>query len=407
VSATKPIVQDNAGIFLFHWEQEGIKAQLDRINEDSKHNVHGELLVKVASAWDVPDAGHLYRVRINLLSASTKKSTAQRLNDRLEMDWEAMLEQICHHVLEKYRSGEPVVKLGDVVAPQHIAYRVNPLITDMEHNLIYGDAGIGKSLMAGYLAVLVSGGWYEHNNLITAPGPVLYLDFETSKEVAARRFRSFHAGLGVDDAPYVFYRFCYQPVADDIQEIQRAVIEHNIEFVIIDSAGPACGGEPESAQAAISYFAALRALRVTTLTIAHKAKTNGVGPFGSMFWQAYPRNVYEIKRAQEEGSDEIHVGLFHKKVNDGVLLKPRGFTFQFNGVGVKVTATDVLDIPEMEEELSTSDRVASLLRGGAMAVQGIAEAIDVQPNAVSSVFKRNSGHRFVKLSDGRWGLSQL
>ena len=194
--------------------------------------------------------------------------------------------------------------------------------------------------MAAYLAMLVTEGILD-NGLIPEPGPVLYLDYETSSATAARRFNTLYAGFGFEHKSSVLYRFCFQPLASEIQEIQRIASEHGIQLIIVDSAGPACGGEPESASASIQYFAALRSLRATTLTIAHKAKGSSNGPFGSVYWMNYPRSVYEIKKAQDEGENLIHVGLFHRKVNDGKLLKPMGFKFDFDENAVSVTKEDV------------------------------------------------------------------
>ena len=405
MSISTPIVADHAGIYTFTFDTDRIRATVDRITEDSKHNVHGEVLITLSTAL-VSTQGHLYRTRLNLLSTSAKKATARLLGERMDLDWDMILESVCHHVLERHRMGEPVVALGDVVINDQVKYRVAPLVTDGEHNLLYGDSGIGKSLIAGYLAFIVSEGILDCG-LVPLPGPVLYLDYETSQDVTARRFRAFHVGFALDYAPQVLYRFCHQPVAGDIQSIQRAVADNGIQLGLGDRAGPACGGEPESAQSALSFFAALRSLRCTTLTIAHKAKNHGVGPFGSMFWTAYPRNVYEVKKVQDQGASAIHLGLFHRKVNDGELLRPRGFTFAFDGGGVTVSATDMRHIPEFEGELSTGERLNAILADGAMSVGDLATALDVPQSSISMVFKRNSGERFCKLPDGRWGLRAI
>ena len=126
-----------------------------------------------------------------------------------------------------------------------------------------------------------------------------------------------------------------------------------------------------------------------------------------MFWTAYPRNVYEVKKVQDQGASAIHLGLFHRKVNDGELLRPRGFTFAFDGGGVTVSATDMRHIPEFEGELSTGERLNAILADGAMSVGDLATALDVPQSSISMVFKRNSGERFCKLPDGRWGLRAI
>ena len=90
----------------------------------------------------------------------------------------------------------------------------------------------------------------------------------------------------------VFYRFQSGPLWDDVELLSEAVARLNIGTVLIDSAGPACGGEPESAAATLKFFQALRALSphdrpLQSIILAHVTHAVRAGqakssPFGSV-----------------------------------------------------------------------------------------------------------------------------
>ena len=93
------------------------------------------------------------------------------------------------------------------------------------------------------------------------PGNILMLDYESDADEHQARVRAISKGLGIDVPSNIYYRYCYQSIAADIEQVQRHVLDKDIDLVIVDSASPACGGEPESAEATTKCFSALRSLR--------------------------------------------------------------------------------------------------------------------------------------------------
>jgi energy-coupling factor transporter ATP-binding protein EcfA2 len=399
-----PVLTSGGGIYTLTWHEEQVLIKMDRLREDSRHTVSAELIVKTT----VPGTPqHLHQARLNLVSTQSRHTVARYLSQRLsELDWDAMIESACARVLSRYREGEPVVPISAIPVPESMEYRLDPILPDNESTLIYGEGGIGKSLIAAMFATLIQESIPDFG-LSPEPGKVLYLDYETSSVGAARRFDSIHKGWDLDHRSEVLYRFCFQPLASEVMEIARIVAENGVVLVIIDSAGPACGGEPETASAAIGYFTALRSLRIASLTIAHKSKTTGgSGPFGSVYWTNYPRSVYEIKKSQTEGANQIHVGLFHKKVNDGALQKPRGFKLTFfpEDDAITMAKEDLRDVSELVKELSISDRIELALQGGAMSVKNLAQELDEKDGSIRVALNRHKANLFTKLSDDQWGL---
>ena len=232
-------------------------------------------------------------------------------------------------------------------------------------------------------------------------GKVLYLDYETNREIAARRFQAITRGFGFSETSGVLYRFCFQPLAADIAEIQKIVAEEDIEFIVVDSAGPACGGDPESASSAINYFTSLRSLRKTTLTIAHRSKGGSVGPFGSVYWVNYPRATYELKKSQEMDDDVMHVALIHRKANEGRLQEPVSFRFTFRLGSVTVTEESLEDVPGFVGELPLSEQLFQTLQEyGPQSAKDLANMTGLNLGSIQVILSRDS--RFKRVGSSKW-----
>ena len=341
--------------------------------------------------------------RLNLLTTRGRGEVARYARERSpNHDWDAIIEQLCVLTLNHFRTGEPVVDLGGVTPPAEPVYRLRPFVVEGEATVIYGEGGIGKSYLAGFMAALVDQNFHT-TTCQPMPGKVLYLDFETTTDIAARRFQALTRGFGFDGKSTVIYRFCHQSLPADIGEIQRIVAEHDVELIIVDSAGPACGGDPESAASAITYFTALRSLRKASITIAHRSKGGSVGPFGSVYWVNYPRMAYELKKSQEEESDIMHVALIHRKVNDGRLQRPVSFKIQWHESGaVTVAQEELADVPDFVVELPIADQCAVAFREhGPKTVKELSEITGQQVRSLSVVLSRNRA-RFRRVGNQQW-----
>lgn len=399
-STSIPELQVTGGIYRFHWPLLGVTVLLERLREDSRHTVSADIKITTENE------GHIHMARLNLMATRSRHEIARHATDRdtLNRDWVAIIEQTCAMAMEHYRTGEPTVNLGDVVPASEPVYRLKPWIVEGEATIIYGEGGIGKSYLAGFMAASVDQNFHSdlYHPLV---GKVLYLDYETTADITARRFQSLTKGFGFGGKSNVVYRFCHQSLPSDISEIQRIVSEQNIDLVVIDSAGPACGGDPESASSAINYFTALRSLRKSSITIAHRSKSGTAGPFGSVYWVNYPRMSYELKKSQDEESDLMHVALVHRKVNDGRLQKPLSFKIQWMDQHVVTVTPEALEsVPEFATELPLADQVTIELRNqGAMTVRQIAEAIGKDHRTVSTIMSRNK-NRFSKVGNDRWDV---
>ncbi len=397
-STAPPELKVTGGIYRFHWEALGVTILMERVREDSRRTVTADIKIETNAE------GHIHMARLNLLATRSRSEIARYARERstLMRDWDAILEQACVMTLNHYRAGEEIVNLGEVTPSRDPVYRLRPWLVEGEATIIYGEGGIGKSYLAGFMAALVD---QNIHSLDFAPikGKVLYLDYETTYDIAARRFQSLTKGFGLDGTSNVLYRFCHQSLPADISEIQRIVAENDIDLIIIDSAGPACGGDPESAASAINYFTALRSLRKSSITIAHRSKSGTAGPFGSVYWVNYPRMSYELKKSQDAESDVMHVALIHRKVNDGRLQKPVSFRIQWaDDNSVTVTPEALEDVPEFVSELPLREQIIQAIKNnGPMTIRQIAEETGEKPGSLSVIVSRNRDI-FTKAGNDRW-----
>jgi hypothetical protein len=109
--------------------------------------------------------------------------------------------------------------------------------------------------------------------------------------------------------------------------LRREVARHGITYIIVDSAGAACGNDPQRPETAISFFNALSALKLPSMTLAHvtKDQKNMDYPFGSVFWSNMARSTVLCQMELDDRDETVsHIGLFHKKSNNVRRARPIG-----------------------------------------------------------------------------------
>ena len=398
-------IEVGPGVYTLRWTEYDISIVVDRLKENSSHEVHSEWVVRHKTL------GHLTRSRVSLLGPRSKADMVKELEASRAggtVDWKGIVEETAGKVLEEYRRGEPVVILGDVTVNEALEWRARPLILEGEATVLFGYSGLGKSWIGNFLSTYVQEGVMD-NGLEVEPGQVLFLDYETSKNTAARRFSMIHAGLGIQSSSRVLYRHCYQPLANEVSEVMKIVHGEGVQMVVVDSAGPACGGEPEQAGPALAYWNALRSLKVSSFTIAHKSKvSNSQGPFGSVFWTNIPRSVYEISKSQATGAQTLNVALVHRNANDTPLQHAKGFSLTFDEHAIYLSTTNLAHDKDLIQVLSDSDptlryRMAEALSHGSLDVKELVDQTGIQETSLRSQFSRHKDW-FIKLSDNTYGL---
>jgi hypothetical protein len=376
-------------------------------HRDGSEGLHAELTVRLGGA-------RVHGARLNLVSGPARAGVVKTLSqvDR-GLPWREMLEHVCWKGTEALRAGEPVVCLMPVPATE-TRYFVSKLALAGETNVLFGDGGGGKSLLALLLAVAASSGVALPAG-IRAPtkAPVLYLDYESCVEEHQDRLSLILNGLGLTEAPPILYRAMSRPLVDEAAAIRTELSRHQIGLVIVDSLAPACGAEPEGADAAIRAMNAMRSFgSVTRLVIAHVSKASAeqrsgpLKPFGSVFVQNLARSVWELRRAEDDGTEDLVLGLYHRKVNRGRLYPAMALRLSFATPGaVTARAADLALQPDLALRLTLPLRLLRILNTGARTLAELGDETGASKDTLTRTLRRLRGSgRVVNLDGDRWGL---
>ena len=399
------MVKGLAGAYTVGWEQEQITIRIDRIREDSRYAVRGEAKVTYMG-------NHVHQARYDLTATQSRKTLSVQCGERHPgPDWTSFIEEASLLVLERFRTGEPVIDFGEFEPGEQSQFLVYPLLLKGEPNLLFGPGGSGKSYIAAYMASLVSyanDGSEKVQGMEVNPGRVLYLDYETSPEEIFGRMQSIRNGMGLDQPLNMMYQFLTAPIDVEIEKIQRTVVEEEIDLVVVDSVGYACGGEPEVPQRALDYYRALRTLKCTSLSVGHIAKDiKATTPFGTVYWVNGARSVWEVVKTQEAEQSRFHVVLIHQKINNSTLKAPLSFELQFGEGELAFTRQEISMVPDADAKLPLSDRImAAIQLQGPRTVNELVEALEAKANSISRSLMRSP--RFLLMMEGphqnRWAI---
>ena len=421
--SSKPILTPIGLGFHVHWVEDerfkDVTMKFHNFVED-----RGDLRPEVKI--EVKGIGNVFDNRINLNSSNIQTQVANQLMKReLGIPWGSLIEMTCSAVRDAKRVGEPIQDLSKLALSEGSKFAIEPFLLQNQSNLFYGNGGLGKSWVSLYFAVLMAAG-HTHNGFTPEPGRVLYLDYESDVNDMNARFKAICNGLGIKEPPFD-YRHMSLSVPMESERILEIVDEKDISLIIIDSAAPGAGGEPEKAVTALEYFNALNASRTTTLTIGHVAKgeasEKGTGtPFGSIFWRNEPRNLWEITQGNTFTKSVKEFGLFQTKYNAGAGEDPIGLRFIFddprNARKVEVERIDISSNIDLAENLSWYEKITNYIREARQSsreqpFEGVS-ALDIaeyygEPGKVGTVQKDLSTGKkkgfFINPSRGSWDLA--
>jgi len=242
------------------------------------------------------------------------------------------------------------------------------------------------------------------------PGRVMYLDWETGKDELNRRAYMMSRGMGWKQMSCPIYVSCKLPLIQCVDNIVRKALENNVVLVIVDSAGPACGGDILSAEAALNLFQAVRQFTsrgIAVLLLTHVSKSerkdNGQRlPIGSVYFENYPRLTWEI-RSEKVSQDNYVVSFFCRKSNVGY-HPPAGFFMSFIDKSVMFTHTDV---EERSQEKTLVETIEEALTESPKTIQELASILTISTDVVRVTLHRMKQKGIVeKDGEGKWRLNR-
>ncbi|MCH8007540.1 MAG: AAA family ATPase [Chloroflexi bacterium] len=376
----------------------------------------GRLEAELSVAVELPGHdGEPYTASVNLLSVSGRDALRRQLEAVLgdDLAWPTLINSAYTKLHTAYFGNDPSRDLATVEPPKLDArYRIEVRLPDGQAEVDFGDGSTGKTYVSLAEALCVATG-EPLLGLSVIPGRVLFIDYETTEAMLRFRCDRLLAGFGLSWQPGLidYWPAKGRPFPDIVEAVRQKVRRDYIGLVIIDSAAAACGGEPEKADVALSYFNALATLGVTTRTIAHCTKdSDNMKPFGSAFWHNEPRATWNFQRVQDEGEDAIHVGIFHRKVNDGRVAKPIGLRIAFSGETGPVTfkCEDIASVPELDSKRPLKQRILDRLQQQAQqSINDLAGSLDAEPGSVRRIINRDLKNRLHRDGDGKEALWSL
>ncbi len=398
---SKPIITQTLSGFIFHFPEENIKVEATEVHLHKDRRITGFLKVDALELEDT----HLHEAEFNFKSDMIRTRWEKSLSLQYAEDWKSILAVVCHEVKTRITAGEPVEFLDNEGEPDPISYLVAPLIPLGHPTVIYGEGDSGKGVIGLGIAMVAILPWYDNPlRLIAPPEPtrLLYLDWELGNKDTKGRLQLLKRGMGL---PYLGmeYRRCSMPMADDIDSIQNIVSEKGISFIITDSLGMASGGDLNATEPAFKFYSALRKLNVTSLIIAHTQKGEGIKSiYGNVHFRNYARQVWQLKKTQDEGATDINLTLYHEKHNFCPKHPPIGFNIDFRDTSIIIKRVEAL---EDLDRLTMKGGIYSLIKDSPMSVKELAEILEAKPASVAITLNRmKKANQVVSLPDSKWGL---
>lgn len=369
MTLSAPQVEYGDDLYTFKWPDLGVEALVERLAED-RTDIRCELTVR---SMDSKYGGRLFSGRLLLMGPNSRRDVVRALSDRMEdVDWAGCLEQLCLMSKERYRHGEPIVNLYDVAPKEAGRFLVDPYILESGITILYGDGATAKSNLALRWGVEVS----LHR------GSVLYLDWEDDAATHGERLRALCKGLGIDDVGYgVLYQRRHARVSDSVREVRRAIAEHDVKLVIIDSLGMAAG-DPNDSNLVIEAMRACRSMGCAVLCIHHLPKNaiDKTKPFGTVYASNEARLTWLIEKTQEEDADTFQVLLTNQKSNRSRLYGKRAMKVEFINhddelIKLTLTPIDMVDIDAFRPKMALWQHVRSVISVNALTVAEIKKGL--------------------------------
>jgi hypothetical protein len=378
------------GHYRLDWPRLNIQAEVSHFNKERDSSLSAEVEFR-SQRPSANASGHVLRRRVNLSNPSAPYVKSLTEEDE-SLGWKHIVDQLCVAATDAYRTGAPETELvGQIKASPEGHWLIRPLVQIGHPTLIYGEGSSGKSWLGQYLSVLVHEG-INASGLEVSQARVLYLDWETDLNEIGSRLAMIRKGLGLPERTEtgIWYKYMTQGLSSDVSVVRKIVQDRNIQFVVCDSLGSACMGEPESAEVVLKLFGAIRSLGVTSLCIDHTNKSDVL--FGSVYKRNASRLVYHVKKSQREQDVEFEMAMFHEKANNSRLIGPMGWNLQFDNVGGMATFTrrDVKHT-RLESEMTVKERIKNYLEEsiGAQSVADIAEALGKGTTHISKELSDN------------------
>ena len=350
--------------------------------------------------------------QFNLSAPRTRSELANSMTEKkADIPWREAIDYLCREIQEKAWTGEPGETLEimqtDTVEPP--SYLLEPIIMRGVPSVVFGDKGVHKTTLSLAFGILISLPWPDNPLELTTNGrgaKVAMLDWESDSRLTRFTLQRLCQGMGLEYFN-IYYKRCKVPLADDIDQISAFLDGKEVDTMIIDSLGAACGGDLFKPEQALRFFEAFRSLNRTGLIIAQNAKGEEGKKtiFGSTYFQYYSRNIFELKKSSDAlDRDETKVALFHTEGNYSGKYDPIGFHLYFTPTSIKVER-EAVDFGEFMEKVNRQQMLLAILKDGSLTTAEVADKFQISQATAKMTITRLANRKLViKTASGAWGL---
>tara|TARA_E500000331_G_scaffold92535_1_gene88618 strand:- start:1600 stop:3735 length:2136 start_codon:yes stop_codon:yes gene_type:complete len=356
-----------------------------------------------------------FRTRLNLMSTSARQAwirEAKQVFSGFEIDWAPTLNKAIGMVTQAVFVDDTLSDQAEAEEPPEYRFLVQETIPEGSVSLWFGDGSSLKTTSLLQLSTCVAYGhpWAGRE---TVPTKMMLLDYENDENNFVRYTRRMQDALGiVPQKGRMFYENARGVALNDLVERLRMYIErHGIGFIVIDSGALACGGKPEEAESALTFFNALARLGddITVVVICHITKSAlstpamkreaTKKPFGSTFWHSSARATFFIER-DELTKEQFAVKFKNRKTNISAPLDDFALevTFDDPDGGIYLSPMDFSQVKLMQEQSkekkSRKDEILGLLQDTQMSLNDIASILEVETDTKKVKSLRSQLNRF-------------
>lgn len=376
-----------------------------------------DLDAKLTVTWCLPAAESPYSQRINLLSASACEALSRVLGKHFTgsgLTWISLINRAVARISDVLAS----IDITDYSEPDPDArpapFVIDGLVVEGGGTILHGLPKRGKSQASLAMAVTADAGLHTGVFRVNRRRPVLYINLERSRESMLARLARVNMALGLDSRrPLRFIHARGQGLAAILPKVRKAVRDHGIEVVVLDSISRGGFGDLNANQVGNAWIDALNSLGVAWLAIGHQPRPQGDGGaphlYGSIFQDA-GADVLASLQSKQEGP-KLLVTINVTDANDFANPDPLDLVYEFDEAGLTTIRRAIGDeLVELEEHkvLTVKETVFAALRDEGPAKSGeLAKRLKKsQSNISRELGSLSRDGLVVRADDGTWKASE-
>lgn len=350
--------------------------------------------------------------RTNLMNAT--RSGWRAHTDELESrysaaDWYDTFRSLVTSTITAHRDGGAPVALDPDTDPvQFEPFLLEPIVAGRGVTVLYGEGGMGKSLLGLAIALSVASGWPLFNAMPLRVGPVVYFDYEDDSDLHDRRLAALMAGANLTELKHpILHKSLIAKVASSQATMRRAVADAKAELVVLDSIGMGRGGDAHGPEDTIRLFRALRSLDCPVLALDHvshqtrtkratQRKLEDLAPYGSVYTVNSARLLWGGLVAGSTTNGVRRIQMINTKANHVRKQDPFGITIQYKSVPDKPQLFSAIELKVMDRvwdefSMTTWERIVAVLAMGNefLSVKELAQRTDVTEDTVRKELNRH------------------